>query len=68
VPSSHASAQAAAEYGAATSGSAAAASSGGPRLLDQLPVDALTDPIVIAVGAAGLLIIIGLFKTRRYRS
>jgi hypothetical protein len=64
----HAAAQAAAEYGAATSGSAAAASSGGPPLLDRLPMEVLTDPIVIALGAAGMLVIIGLFKTRRYRS
>jgi hypothetical protein len=66
--SSHAAAQGAAEYGAVTSGSATAASPGGSPLLDRLPMDLLSDPIAIAVAAAGLLVIIGLLKTRRYRS
>jgi hypothetical protein len=65
---SYAASQGAAEYGAVTSGSATAASSGGSPLLDRLPMDLLSDPIAIAVAAAGLLVIIGLLKTRRYRS
>lgn len=61
-------AQGAAEYGAVSGGSATAPSAGRSTLLDALPMDLLTDPLVLAAAGLALLILVGLLRTGRYRS
>lgn len=59
--------QAAAEYGAAT-GNAAGSVPDGARTYGEV-LDLLTaNPIALIVGGVSLLLVIGLFKTRSYRS
>jgi hypothetical protein len=60
--------QGAAEYGAAAGGSSGVVGGGGPGLFDHLPMDLLSDPLVVAAGVLALLVVVGLFRTRGYRS
>jgi hypothetical protein len=61
-------AQGAAEYGGVASGTTAGVvSPGAPSALDRLPTDLLSDPIILVVAVASLLVVVGLLRTRRYR-
>jgi hypothetical protein len=40
---------------------------GAPSALDWLPTDLLSDPIILVVAVASLLVVVGLLRTRRYR-
>lgn len=61
--------QGAAEYGAMAGGSGSAPASGGTlqpgQLLDRLSG---ADPVVVALAVLGLLVVIGLLRTGRYRA
>jgi hypothetical protein len=61
-------AQAAAEYGGMAGGAAPGGSGGAIRLPDSLPLDLFSDPLVLAAAGLALLVVIGLFRTRRYRA
>lgn len=64
----HIGAQGAAEYGAVSGGAAAATSATRSPLLDALPMDLLTHPLVLAAAGLAFLILVGLLRTGRYRS
>jgi hypothetical protein len=58
----------AAEYSGLASGTTAGTvSPGAPSALDRLPTELLSDPIILVVAVASLLVVVGLLRTRRYR-